>query len=314
MHHSIRAHPEAAGRPVDRSARESASSLLRLHPRSRRPPCAPPRPPRRAPTAPRPRSPPSGSPASSPDGLIVGSSGPDFGLTIDTGMALSTVAGQGGTVTAINNAARAAHRRLRRRRDQGVLRRPAGQGRGVRRARPRRTRRATAGSTWSRELEERTADATTGTAPNTTPNPLAGPDLRQVGVRRLRQRRRPVLRRACADPGQLRARPVPRATSCSSSSARRATSGSTSTRPTCPASRAPRASPAARPTPTPPSLAVINLVESGDKSPAVSGRPGQGGHLAGRPPARERCIRAAAPARPRSTPTPRRSVATPWAC
>ena len=28
------------------------------------------------------------------DGLIVGSTGPDFGLTIDTGMALSTVASQ----------------------------------------------------------------------------------------------------------------------------------------------------------------------------------------------------------------------------
>lgn len=37
------------------------------------------------------------------NGLITGKSGPDFGLTIDTGMALSTVAGQGGTVTAINN-------------------------------------------------------------------------------------------------------------------------------------------------------------------------------------------------------------------
>ena len=37
------------------------------------------------------------------DGLVVGSSGPDFGLTIDTGVALSTVSGQGGTVTAINN-------------------------------------------------------------------------------------------------------------------------------------------------------------------------------------------------------------------
>ena len=34
---------------------------------------------------------------------MVGSSGPDFGLTIDTGMALSTVASQSGTVTAINN-------------------------------------------------------------------------------------------------------------------------------------------------------------------------------------------------------------------
>ncbi|RYB95279.1 hypothetical protein EUA93_13595 [Nocardioides oleivorans] len=37
------------------------------------------------------------------NGLMVSSSGPDFGLTIDTGMALSTVASQGGTVTAINN-------------------------------------------------------------------------------------------------------------------------------------------------------------------------------------------------------------------
>ncbi|WP_210502614.1 prenyltransferase/squalene oxidase repeat-containing protein [Nocardioides xinjiangensis] len=38
------------------------------------------------------------------NGLMTGPYGPDFGLTIDTGMALSTVAGQGSTVTAINNA------------------------------------------------------------------------------------------------------------------------------------------------------------------------------------------------------------------
>ncbi len=38
------------------------------------------------------------------NGLIVANQGPDFGLTIDTGMALSTVSGQGATVTAINNA------------------------------------------------------------------------------------------------------------------------------------------------------------------------------------------------------------------
>ena len=38
------------------------------------------------------------------NGLVVGDFGPDFGLTIDTGMALSTVASQGATVTAINNA------------------------------------------------------------------------------------------------------------------------------------------------------------------------------------------------------------------
>jgi hypothetical protein len=38
------------------------------------------------------------------NGLIVGEFGPDLGLTIDTGMAVSTVAGQGATVTAINTA------------------------------------------------------------------------------------------------------------------------------------------------------------------------------------------------------------------
>jgi hypothetical protein len=38
------------------------------------------------------------------NGLMVSKLGPDFGLTIDTGMAVSTVAGQGATVTAINNA------------------------------------------------------------------------------------------------------------------------------------------------------------------------------------------------------------------
>ena len=38
------------------------------------------------------------------NGLMVTQQGPDFGLTIDTGMALSTVARQGANVTAINNA------------------------------------------------------------------------------------------------------------------------------------------------------------------------------------------------------------------
>ena len=61
-------------------------------------------------------------------------------------------------------------------------------------------------------------------------------------------------------------------------------------------------------------LAVINLIESGDKSPAVTGRPRQGRHLAGRPPARQRRD----PRRHRhgasSTPTPPRSAATPSAC
>ncbi|MFC7361419.1 prenyltransferase/squalene oxidase repeat-containing protein [Nocardioides astragali] len=37
------------------------------------------------------------------NGLMPGKAGPDFGLTIDTGLALSTVVSQGGTVTAINN-------------------------------------------------------------------------------------------------------------------------------------------------------------------------------------------------------------------
>jgi hypothetical protein len=38
------------------------------------------------------------------NGLMMGTSGPDFGLTIDTGMAVSTVARQGATVAAISNA------------------------------------------------------------------------------------------------------------------------------------------------------------------------------------------------------------------
>ena len=38
------------------------------------------------------------------NGLITTASGPDFGLTIDTGLGLSTVPGQGPNVTAINNA------------------------------------------------------------------------------------------------------------------------------------------------------------------------------------------------------------------
>jgi hypothetical protein len=38
------------------------------------------------------------------NGLVVGKTGPDFGLTIDAGMALSTVSGQGGAVEAISTA------------------------------------------------------------------------------------------------------------------------------------------------------------------------------------------------------------------
>src|SRR5687767_9115644 len=107
------------------------------------------------------------------NGLVVGKFGPDFGLTIDTGMALSTVASQGATVTAINNA-------LEPRIAEYI-------GDGKKEAYAGPTAKAAAfarvakknptsygGRNLVAELEALTADATIGTAPNTTPNPLAG--------------------------------------------------------------------------------------------------------------------------------------------
>jgi hypothetical protein len=107
------------------------------------------------------------------NGLVVSKLGPDFGLTIDTGMALATVAGQGGTVTAINNALEP---RIAEYIGDGTKESYAGAI--AKAAAFARTAKKNPTSYGGRnlvaELEARTADATTGTAPNTTPNPLAG--------------------------------------------------------------------------------------------------------------------------------------------
>jgi hypothetical protein len=107
------------------------------------------------------------------NGLVVGKLGPDFGLTIDTGMALATVAGQGDTVTAINNALEP---RIAEYVGDGTKESYAGAT--AKAAAFARTAKKNPTSYGGRnliaELEARTADATTGTAPNTTPNPLAG--------------------------------------------------------------------------------------------------------------------------------------------
>ena len=137
------------------------------------------------------------------DGLIVGSSGPDFGLTIDTGMALSTVASQSGTVTAINNSLEP---RIADYVGDGTKESYAGPlAKAATFARvAKKNPTSYGGINLITRLEERTADATTGPAPNTQAEPARRPGLRQVGVRRLRQRGRSVLRRACADAGELR--------------------------------------------------------------------------------------------------------------
>lgn len=109
------------------------------------------------------------------NGLVVGAFGPDFGLTIDTGMALSTVAGQGATVTAINNALEP---RIADYIGDGTKESYAGAT--AKAAAFARTAKKNPTSYGGRnlvtELEARTADATTttGTPPTTTPNPLAG--------------------------------------------------------------------------------------------------------------------------------------------
>ena len=107
------------------------------------------------------------------NGLVVGKFGPDFGLTIDTGMALSTIASQGATVTAINNALEP------RIADYiGDGKKEAYAGPTAKAAAFARTAKKNPTSYGGRnlvaELEALTADATTGTAPNTTPNPIAG--------------------------------------------------------------------------------------------------------------------------------------------
>jgi hypothetical protein len=107
------------------------------------------------------------------NGLVVGKFGPDFGLTIDTGMALSTVASQGATVTAINNALEP---RIADYIGDGTKESYAGAtAKAAAFARTaKRNPTSYGGRNLVAELEARTADATTGTPPATTPNPLAG--------------------------------------------------------------------------------------------------------------------------------------------
>ncbi|HSU02157.1 MAG TPA: hypothetical protein VLK03_06370, partial [Nocardioides sp.] len=104
------------------------------------------------------------------NGLVVGEFGPDFGLTIDTGMALSTVAGQGATVTAINNALEP---RIAEYVGDGTKESYAGPL--AKAAAFARTAKKNPTSYGGRnllaELEARTADAA---AAGATPNPLAG--------------------------------------------------------------------------------------------------------------------------------------------
>ena len=109
------------------------------------------------------------------NGLLVGKFGADLGLTIDTGMALSTVAEQGATVTAINDALEP---RIAEYIGDGKKESYAGAT--AKAAAFARTAKKNPTSYGGRnlvaELEARTADATTttGTPPVTTPNPLAG--------------------------------------------------------------------------------------------------------------------------------------------
>ena len=166
-------------------------------------------------------------------------------------MALSTVASQGGTVTAINNSLEP---RIADYVGDGTKESYAGPlAKAATFARvAKKNPTSYGGINLITRLEERTADATTGTAPNTTPNPLAGriSDKSEYGdyanvvgqsyaVRALTlansaeagAARDFLLKQQCAS-GYFRAR---------LRQGRRR-----------PASRAPRASPAARPTPTPP--------------------------------------------------------------
>lgn len=202
------------------------------------------------------------------NGLIVTKAGPDFGLTLDTGMAVSTVAGQGATVAAINAAFEP---RIADYIGDGTKESYAGPL--AKAAAFARTAKKNPTSYGGRnlvtELEQRTADATTGTAPNTTPNPLAGriSDKSEYGdyanvvgqsyaVRALTlansteagAARDFLLKQQCAS-GYFRIafdKPAAPSQSCTEGVA-----GS-------------EADPDAT------SLAVINLVESGDKSTAVS--------------------------------------------
>ena len=123
------------------------------------------------------------------NGLMVGTSGPDFGLTIDTGMALSTVASQGGTVTAINNSLEP---RIAEYVGDGTKESYAGPlAKAATFARvAKKNPTSYGGINLITRLEERTANVPADPAARAAGRGHRGPDLRQVGVRQLRQRGR----------------------------------------------------------------------------------------------------------------------------
>ncbi|MBD3926694.1 terpene cyclase/mutase family protein [Nocardioides cavernae] len=203
------------------------------------------------------------------DGLMVGSSGPDFGLTIDTGMALSTVASQGGTVTAINNSLEP---RIADYVGDGTKESYAGAlGKAATFARvAKKNPTSYGGVNLITRLEERTADATTGTAPNTTPNPLVGriSDKSEFGDY------------ANVVGQSYAARALTLANSSEAGAARdfllkqQCASGyfrADFDKPDVPSQACAEGVAGSAADPDVTALAVINLVESGDKSPAVVG-------------------------------------------
>ena len=180
------------------------------------------------------------------NGLMLAKTGPDFGLTIDTGMALSTVAGQGATVTAINNALEP---RIGEYVGDGTKESYAGPlakaAAFARMAKKNPT--SYGGINLIARLEERTANVPADPAAQPQAAAVAGrvSDKSEYGdYANVVGQSYAVLALSLANSAEA----DPPATSCSSSSARPDTSGSTSTRPTCRTSRAPRVSPAARPT------------------------------------------------------------------
>lgn len=203
------------------------------------------------------------------DGLIVGSTGPDFGLTIDTGMALSTVASQSGTVTAINNSLEP---RIADYVGDGTKESYAGPlGKAATFAKvAKKNPTSYNGINLITRLEERTADATTGTAPNTTPNPLAGrvSDKSEYGdyanVVGQSYAVRALTLANSAEAGA--ARDFLLKQQCASGYFRADFDKADAATQTCTEGTA---GSAADPDVT--ALAVVNLVESGDKSPAVLG-------------------------------------------
>lgn len=104
------------------------------------------------------------------NGLMVGSFGPDFGLTLDAGFALSTVPGMGSTVSAINAAVEP---RIAEYVGDGTKESYAGPlAKAATFARTAgKNPTSYGGINLVTRLEERTADAA---APGATPNPLAG--------------------------------------------------------------------------------------------------------------------------------------------